>query len=443
MASIWWCDGVNGAGRVIAFVAAVLLTGCAKPTNVFMDTPALYSSAGVDIDRVTSETRRTPTMEILYATDRVYDADNPEEPYIAERDRYLRLGVAQVRLGEEETTWSRLAEETSALDRRKEIRMYLDGVEDFGPLADSVWRHDPLASDPSVNVPGERFATLVNERLSTSRRPFVVVYVAPFKVDFDVATFTAAEFYHYLGRDGVFITYSWPTETGTLDYFSATENAYLTVSNLRLFLDYLARETDAERIHLMTYSAGARVLSGAMQQLRLRYSHMDEARVKDHLRIGNVVFTGPDIDAQAFGLHYRDGAAEVAEAVTIYTTKRDRALGMSRWIFGWDRLGSLDVTDFSPHAIEYLQDEEAVAFVVVTEAENASQDNAHGYFRHSPWVSTDILLTLALGLPPDERCLYREPGDPRWHFPEDYREKASRLVERLTEERASSSSESP
>lgn len=425
--------------RVTPLIVPLLLAGCAKPTNIFMDTPALYSSAGVDIDRVTASSKRTPMVEVLYATDRTYDPENPKEPYTAERDRYLRLGVAQIRIGEEGATWPEIVESTSAMDRKKTLSMHLDGVEDFGPLHDTVWERDPLAQEPDINVPGERFASLVNERLSSARTKEIVVYVAPFKVDFDVATYTAAEFFHYLGRDGVFIAYSWPTKTGTLDYFSATENAYLTISNLRVFLDYLARETDAEEIDLMTYSAGARVLSGAMHELRLKYSAMDAAQVQDHLRIGNVVFTGPDIDAAAWGAHYRDGATEIAKDVTIYTTRGDRALGMSRFIFGWNRLGSVSVTDFSPWAVEYLQQTDEVAFIAVTEAENAKQDNAHGYFRRSPWVSTDILLTLALDLPPDQRCLVRDPDSPVWNFPDDYRESVSELVDHLSAEPPSAS----
>lgn len=443
MTNVWLCKEACGVARMVPLVATILFVGCAKPTNVFMDTPALYSTAGVTIDQVTVESKRTPAIEILYATDRTFDPDDPKGPYTAERDRYLRLGVARVRVGEEGATWAEIAEASSELDRKKDLFMYLDEVEDFGPIADSVWSADPLASDPNVNVPGERFSSLVNERLSASRRKEIVVYVAQFKVDFDVAAFTTSEFFHYVGRNGVFIAYSWPTKTGVLDYFSATENAYLTVGNLRLFLDYLARETDAEQIHLVTYSAGARVLSGALQELRLKYSYMDEAQVKDHLRIGNVVYTAPDIDAAAWGMQYRDGAAEVAQTITIYTTKRDRALGTSQWLFGWDRLGSIDIEDFTPHAVEYLQEHDSVAFIAVADAENANQDNGHGYFRRSPWVSTDILLNLALDLPPDERCLYRDPGDPVWHFPDDYRESVSKLVDRLSVERAPSASVSP
>ena len=415
--------------RLPFLLLLIVIVGCKAKAPPLMNTPALYSSTIADLGEITVDGRQGTTVEILYATDRLPDASRQPDPYTAERQDYLRLGVARVRLGPKEMTWPELASASTSMDRKPaDVRMYLEGVDDFGPLVDSMTEFDPGYHEPGVEEPAARFAALVNERLEGSRTKNVNVYVAPFKVHFDVACFTAAEFHHYLGRNGVFITYSWPTATGVLDYFSATENAYLTVRNLRIFLEYLARETDARRINLMTYSAGARVLSGALHELALKYSHFEESALREELRIGQIIYTGPDIDREAFNSHFADGAAHLADGLTIYTTKRDKALGMSRWLFGWERLGSIDVEDLTPAGIELLMEQTRFALVGVTNAEEAKQDNAHGYFRNSPWVSSDILLILALGLPTDERGLYRQEDDPVWRFPDDYREMVAELI---------------
>ncbi len=68
-----------------------------------------------------------------------------------------------------------------------------------------------------------------------------------------------SEISHFLGQDGAFILDSWPSPTASRDYFVAAENAYDSVRSPRIFIEYLARETSAERIHLMTYSVDARV----------------------------------------------------------------------------------------------------------------------------------------------------------------------------------------
>lgn len=424
---------------------AVAPAGCKAKHPPMMRTPALYSSTTVaDLDNITLEGRRSTTIEILYATDRLYETARRPDPFPGLRQGYLRVGTARVRLGPEEMTWPELAAASTSLERKSgDVRISLETIEDLGPLVDTLTEFDVESREADVDEPAARFAAMVNERLAESTRKNVFVYVSPFKIDFDLACFTTAEFHHFMGRNGVAIAYSWPTGTRFLDYFSATENAYLTVRNLRIFLEYLARETDAERINLMTYSAGARVLSGALQELALKYGHLGVSEARDRLRIGQVIYTGPDIDREAFVSHYDDGAGLLCEGLTIYTTPRDRALAMSQWIFGWQRLGSITVEDLTPRGIDYLERTTSTALVKVTNAEEALRGNAHAYFRESPWVSSDILLILALALPPEERALYREEGDPVWHFPDDYREQVARLIERLKSEDAGRSTEAP
>ena len=62
-----------------------------------------------------------------------------------------------------------------------------------------------------------------------------------------------------------------------------------------------------------------------------------------------------------------------------------------------------------------------VSVVDVSEADSARKGNGHGYLRGSPWVSSDLLMSLAYGLPPAERGLVRKaPGVALWTFPPDY-----------------------
>jgi hypothetical protein len=56
----------------------------------------------------------------------------------------------------------------------------------------------------------------------------------------------------------------------------------------------------------------------------------------------------------------------------------------------------------------------------VTRAEGAESESGHGYFRASPWASSDILMTLYYGLKPKERGLVDEEGLPMYTFPPDF-----------------------
>ena len=77
-----------------------------------------------------------------------------------------------------------------------------------------------------------------------------------------------------------------------------------------------------------------------------------------------------------------------------------------------------------PAVAEYLYQSEAdISIINVTEASQATAGNGHGYFRQSPWASSNILTTLAYGLSPPERGLVRSGDSPIWSFPADYIER--------------------
>ena len=53
-----------------------------------------------------------------------------------------------------------------------------------------------------------------------------------------------------------------------------------------------------------------------------------------------------------------------------------------------------DKYPLKPHVQEYLRRNDSLILIDVTNAEAASAGNGHAYFRKSPWVSSDILISL-------------------------------------------------
>jgi hypothetical protein len=81
--------------------------------------------------------------------------------------------------------------------------------------------------------------------------------------------------------------------------------------------------------------------------------------------------------------------------------------------------------------IGYLNSTPELQVIDVTGIEGSTTGNGHAYFRNSPWVSSDILMTLMHDLDPDKRGLVRLPDRPVWRFPEDYiRRLRAALLER-------------
>ena len=239
----------------------------------------------------------------------------------------------------------------------------------------------------------------------------------------------ATELWHFLGYDGAFVAYAWASTPRRLAYFADIETANLSASNLRKFIEYLAYNTTAEKIHIVAYSAGTRVALEALSQLALQRPQKTREEILAELRIGQVILVGSDIDRDLFGAYIEDGVLNVSDKTSVYLSKVDKALGVSKWIFERARLGQLE-TDFQlkPEVSRFLNEQTTIDLIDVTDAEKSDAGNGHRYFRSSPWASSDLLMNLMYGLGPRERGLERTEEIPVWSFPADY---VDRLIQAI------------
>ncbi|MCG6941709.1 MAG: alpha/beta hydrolase [Thiohalocapsa sp.] len=139
------------------------------------------------------------------------------------------------------------------------------------------------------------------------------------------------------------------------------------------------------------------------------------------LQLGHVILVGSDVDRSIMMGYLLDGALRVPETLTIYQSSGDSALGLSRRVFGRNRVGRVVVGEPNrPGAMAFLEQHREPRIVDVTQVEAGTVGSGHSYFRDSPWVSSDILMTLLYDLAPADRGLVLKPNSPVWTFPGDY-----------------------
>ena len=275
------------------------------------------------------------------------------------------------------------------------------------------------------------FAQAVNAGLSASRSKDIYVFIHGFNTSFVENMTLGAEMFHYLGRDGVFINYGWPSQDSVFDYSADKSTASYSTRPFRLFLTRLAKRSNAERIHILAHSAGAPIAVEALRQLRLmNFSEPNEA-TRSRYKIGRLVLVAPDMDLGDFENAVADGATAVPERTTIYISSHDKALDISAWMGGFARLGQ-PLSVLTPKNIAFLNEQEGVDIVDVFLAERMFGSwLGHSYFHDDPWVSTDVLLTLADGMLPAARGLVRDPKASVFTFPADYPAKAAAAALRV------------
>ena len=85
--------------------------------------------------------------------------------------------------------------------------------------------------------------------------------------------------------------------------------------------------------------------------------------------------------------------------MTIYTSKRDKAIGIASWLFDSGlRVGGVGLDDLTPEMRAALAKQENIAMVQYVGAKGG--DYGHNYFRLNPSVASDLVLLLRYDLAP-------------------------------------------
>lgn len=422
----------NALGALSIFV---LLAGCATNKDYkfnLMPTPAVLEDDVHTKLPSPEDVEDAPYKGIPYITDRLPLKEDDLRRgkmkfYGNGRSPLIRVGFGEVEYAGKEKNIDN--------PHKKKIPLKVTSVEEFGALAEPLpygFLTDSSVYGDSPPV-DEEFAGLINQKLSQSGKKDIYIFVHGFKVVFENPLLVSAELWHVLGYEGAMIAYTWPSTPRGLAYFKDSETAELSGQNLRLTIEYLTKHTDAERIHILGYSSGTRVVIAALHQIALINKHKTKVEVQEEYKVGHVILVASDYDTSQFAVAVANGLLKVPDIMTVYQSKYDEALATSHFLFGHQRLGQTikKPEDMAPSVRKWVEESDEIYFVNVSDAENIRSGKGHGYFLQSPWVSSDLLLTFKYGLTPEERGLVRSEDLPSWKFPPDYIDRMKAAVEDL------------
>ncbi|MFT5701532.1 MAG: pimeloyl-ACP methyl ester carboxylesterase [Desulforhopalus sp.] len=422
---------ITSAIRIVCVPLLLTITSCASlPVDQInlMPAPDVYGDGLLNPLPENSPFLNIPYKGILYATDRQPAGEgDPERYYANDRGQFVRLGVAKVGLGDRQYDWKYTRNISMLKTRTDKLPIKIEAVEEWGILGSTV----PYWADINLMFPDNpppdatsRFTDAINAQLALSEKKHVYIYVHGYKVVYENPVLIASELWHFMGYNGAFIAYAWPSTPSAFAYIKDSDTSAGYARNLRLLLEAIAEKTEAEQIHLIGYSNGTRLVTRALEQLALINQGKSAKEIYAKLRIHNVILVGSDLDRGVFRSYLSDGLLNVPRHMTIYMSETDKALGVSQFLTRRQRVGQMFGStrgEMSPWGrkalVEYA---DRISLVNVTSAEGAGSDSGHGYFRSSPWVSSDVLMTLYYGLEPKQRGLIDQEGLPMYTFPPDF-----------------------
>jgi esterase/lipase superfamily enzyme len=250
------------------------------------------------------------------------------------------------------------------------------------------------APDPSRDIFLERTIPLdaplwleqVRRQVALDPRRAVLIYVHGFANSFEDAVRRGAQLAYDLPFDGAMLVYSWPSrgEADPVAYFRDDKTIAGSQAPLRAFLETVIEQTGAERVHLLAHSMGALLVSRTLKEMADQYPGT---------RFDQVVLAAPDIDTTAFRRTFAPALQKIAQRVTVYASRYDKALDLAQAASTYPRVGQAGASLLVLPGLDIIDASSA-----------GPTEFGHGYFSGSNAVLAD-LRELLLDRPPASRRL--------------------------------------
>ncbi|MEN9544227.1 MAG: hypothetical protein RLZZ598_1060 [Pseudomonadota bacterium] len=406
---------------------AALLAGCQTPVRL-MPTPVKFTTGEIDPFQNAGPLAQGNEVPVLYATNRGLLIDVPQPIYTIFPSERLRMGVAHVRIGDEQLSWEELhALSTSADPGQRPIVK----LEKLDPMA-TLGPDDKVKTTPEAQA----FFAYVNKALAASPNRELVVYVHGANNVVPRAAAQAAQFRHFTGRRMVVLSFIWPSSGSFLRYATDVSNAAASVAPFARLMQLLAENTQARQIDVLAYSAGAQVASPGLARLGVARDGESREALRQRLRLGQIYFAAPDIDTRVFVEDLRS-YADVAARVSVAANLNDSVLVFARMASGASRAGRPNPSELSETQTRFLIDStRTLDFDLLKIDPNdipGLPRHSHSFWYDDPWVSSDVIARFLFNASPAQRGLNAQTGADGlryWTFPPDFDRRVIDLVRR-------------
>ena len=273
-------------------------------------------------------------------------------------------------------------------------------ISPYMPIAPFVW-----FDTPSIEWAGRQellqadFKSQLQQAVKASPHKSLLIVIWGFRDWFRSAALKTAYTAYALDINTPVLLFDWPGNQGEgrQGYFSSQQMATQSAPQLGRLIADVVRETGAENVWVMGSSLGCQTISESLAWLS---DQPDLFQGKP--KLSNVVFSAPDVSAEAFDDKFAERIQKLSQYFTTYVSSNDRALLMSHWVNGNRRLGRTAEITVPPEdrtgeyefeeAMELLdlQAKGAKNFHIIDATPINRTRNLHHFFTDSPEFFDDL-----------------------------------------------------
>ena len=230
------------------------------------------------------------------------------------------------------------------------------------------------------------FTAALRQRIRSTRRSHVLVFVHGYNTRFDEAAFRFAQIVHDSGAPVTPVLFSWSSWGSFSSYPYDRTSAAIARDGLESLLTSLVQDPAVSEVSVLAHSMGGWLAMETFRQMGIRHRQISP-------KIGNLMLAAPDIDVDVAAEQARSFGAKPPR-ISLFVSRDDDALWASRLFWGSrDRLGAID-----PAKEPYKSNLARFGVNVVDLTDVSSPDSTgHGKFAQSAEVVQLIGTRLARG----------------------------------------------
>ncbi len=378
--------------KLVCIVTISLFISSCSSTRDLVPTPNLI----LKNKNLLNSKNKDMIPRLIYITDRKPEIKKENFTYTSKRSSSMAFGLADVSfLGPK--SWDTLQKESVKKNRDNQISLSLSKISEFSrfpktPIPFKIVSGkilEDIKKRSQYDKEKEKLQRLIKKQLSVSDKKEVILYIHGFNNSFSDAILNLADIWHFSGRYGVPLLYSWPAGIGgLLGYFTERESGEFTIFHLKEFLRILKETKEILKVHVIAHSRGTDIVTSAMRELIIESKAAGRSPYKEY-KIASLTLAAPDLDFEV--VRQRLIAEKFAQGfgqINIYTNSADGALGVAQKLMSGIRFGKLQRGTLGENETKIFRSIKHVNFINVTGVKGFL---GHSYYRSHPGALSDII----------------------------------------------------